>query len=130
MIYDHGTEDTSDDYDLEIFRPTLLVKDFGAGGELKTDMTFMTIADTPTLALKDLIDDPVNPFTGKEINNDEKTAHDQILTSSRGWDPVEHEYVFNTGEADWYSVHDNVFDMNNWKNLGPANAEEGETIKQ
>ena len=129
MIYDNGTEDTSDDYDLEIFRPILLFKDFGAEGELKTDMTFMTIADTPTLATKDIIEDPVNPFTGNPINSDEKTAHDQIVSSSKNWDPADHEYVYKTGDADWYSVHDNVFDLNNWKNLGPANAAEGETIE-
>jgi len=130
MIYDNGTEDPDDDYDLESFRPIYLFKDFGDDGEFKTDTTFMTIADTPTLATKDIIEDPVNPFTGKEINNDEKTAHDQLITSCDDFEPSHHKYVFNTGDDDWYSVHDNVFDMDNWTNLGPANAEEGETIEQ
>ena len=130
MIYDNGTGDTGDDFDLESFRSIYFFKDFGAEGEIKSDMTFMTIADTPTLAVKDLIEDPVNPFTGKPINNDEKTAHDQLITSCDDFEPTHHEYVFNTGDTDWYSVRDNVFDMDNWKNLGPANAAEGEVIGQ
>ena len=130
MIYDNGTEDTSDDFDLECFRPVYLFKDFGGDGEIKTDTTFMTIADTPTLATKDIIENPVNPFTGKEINNDEKTAHDQLITSSENYQPSNHKYVFNTDDSDWYSVHDNVFDLDNWTNLGPANAAEGEVIEQ
>ncbi len=130
MIYDNGTEDTGDDIDLECFRPLYMFKDFGDEGELLTDTTFMTIADTPTLAVKDIIDDPVNPFTGNEIINDEKTAHDQYITSCTYFQPATHKYVFKTDDFDWYSVHDDVFDMDNWKNLGPANAEEGETIEQ
>ena len=112
MIYSNGL-------DLEIFRPLYLVKDFNADGEIRTDMTFMTIADTPTLATEGLIDDPVNPFTGKAINNDEKTAHDQILTSSGDFDPTQLENVYDSKGTCWYSVHDNVFDLNNWTNLGP-----------
>ena len=77
-----------------------------------------------------MIEDPVNPFTGKEINSDEKTAHDQIITACGDFDPASHEYVFNTGKSNWYSVHDDVFDLNNWENLGPANAEGGEYIGQ
>ncbi|MBR6050609.1 MAG: hypothetical protein IKP68_05325, partial [Clostridia bacterium] len=119
-----------DDYDLESFRPLLLFKDFKAAGEMTTDTSFMTIADTPTLAVSGIIDDPVKPFTGKPINSDEKTAHVQYVSSSKNWETKKHEYVLNTGDADWYSVHDDVFDMNNWKNLGPANAEEGEVIGQ
>ncbi len=129
MIYDNGTEDTGDDIDLECFRPVYMFKDFGADGEIKTDTSFMTIADTPTLATDGIIEDPVNPFTGKEINNDEKTAHDQYITSCEYFQPATHEYVFKTDDYDWYSVHDNVFDLDNWKNLGPANAEEGEMIE-
>lgn len=32
----------------------------------------MTNADTPTLAVDNLIRNPINPFTGRVINNDEK----------------------------------------------------------
>ena len=130
MIYDNGPNGAREKYDLESFRPIYLFKDFGDDGGFKTDMTFMTIADTPTLATKDIIENPVNPFTGKEINNDEKTAHDQLITSCDDFEPTNHEYVFKTDDDDWYSVHDNVFDLDNWKNLGPANAAEGEMIEQ
>ncbi len=60
-----------EEFDSEYFRALLMVKDFNATGFTSSD-EFMTQADTPTLAFGGLIDDPVNPFTGKVINNSEK----------------------------------------------------------
>ena len=45
----------------------LLFKDFNASGKLTEDDTFMTNTDTPSLLLKGLVENPVNPFTGKII---------------------------------------------------------------
>ncbi|HSW60578.1 MAG TPA: YidC/Oxa1 family membrane protein insertase, partial [bacterium] len=45
----------------------LLVKDFDSQGELRTENEFMTSADVPALAVKDIIPDAVNPYTGKKI---------------------------------------------------------------
>ena len=98
--------------DLALFYPLLLVKDFGSD-EFTTSTEFMTQADVPTLAVDSLIENPVNPFTGKEINNDEKTAHDQYVIYS--WD---YDIAINNGtqfiESKWYKVHDNIWDLNNW----------------
>ena len=65
--------------------PLLMVKDFGSEGFVTSD-TFMTNADVPTLAADGIIENPVNPFTGKPINSDEKTAHDQYIMTSGEWD--------------------------------------------
>ena len=54
-------------YDLEWINPLLMVKDFNSK-EFDIDYTFMTNADTPSLATSGLIDSPVNPFTGNPIN--------------------------------------------------------------
>ena len=99
------------------FNPLLLVKDFGST-ELKTDYSFMTHADTPTLAFKDLISDPKNPFTGKSINSDPKNIGEQHVVS-----PSEHRIDFNNGNVflpgRWYAVKgDNMLDSKNWSILG------------
>ena len=98
--------------DLALFYPLLLVKDFGSD-EFTISTEFMTQADVPTLAVDSLIDNPVNPFTGKEINNDEKTAHDQYIIYS--WD---FDIAINNGNtfipSKWYKVKDNIWDLNNW----------------
>ena len=100
--------------DPEFYFPLLMVKDFGGGGELATDGAFMTNADVPTLATQGVIDDPTNPFTGKPINSDEKTAHDQYIIASE-----EFSVARNNGTAylpsDWYSVHDDIWKKENWK---------------
>lgn len=98
--------------DAERFFPLLLVKDFGSTG-FTTSTEFMTNADVPTLATNGLIEDPRNPFTGKAINSDEKTAHDQFIILDWQWD-----VTINNGNtflpSDWGRVHDNLWDPDNW----------------
>ena len=98
--------------DLEYYYPLLMVKDFDSEGFTTSD-TFMTHADVPTLAMEELIQAPVNPFTGKAVNNDEKYAHDQYIIMSSDWGITE-----NSGNtflpAQWASVKENLWDLNNW----------------
>lgn len=123
IVADHGhnllqmeslTFATGDDYrkDIEFYYPTLLVKDFNSK-EFKTSTEFMTNADVPTLAMKDIIENPINPFTGKAINSDEKTAHDQMVILSELWDiKVNNGNTFKPSK--WASVKDNMWDKDNW----------------
>ncbi|MBQ3499425.1 MAG: membrane protein insertase YidC [Clostridia bacterium] len=120
---DHGRSvNSSDDYEFlnfshrsqnaEAFYPLLLVKDFNSKGFTTSD-EFMTNADVPTLATQGLISNPVNPFTGKPINSDEKTAHDQIVIVSTYWKVEDHKG--NTFlPSRWASVSDNLHDKHNW----------------
>lgn len=71
-------------YDVELFMPLLMVKDFDAKEYTVSD-EFMTNADVPSLAVEGLIDGAVNPYTGKPLNNDEKYAHDQFVITSGQW---------------------------------------------
>jgi hypothetical protein len=100
--------------DLEFYFPLLMVKDFDSHGFTVSD-EFMTNADVPTLAVAGLIENPVNPFTGKIINNDEKYAHDQIIIRSSDW-KVD-LYLDRTMylPSSWASVHDSFWDSANWK---------------
>ncbi len=101
--------------DIMGYNPLLLVKDFDSTG-FTVDDRFMTNADVPTLALSGLVENPVNPFTGKTVSSDAK-AGNQYVTISNDWD-----IAVNNGTsflpAQWYSVHDNIFDKNNWKDEG------------
>ncbi|MBQ7670410.1 MAG: YidC/Oxa1 family membrane protein insertase [Clostridia bacterium] len=99
--------------DVENYFPLLMVKDFGAKG-FNTSSEFMTNADVPTIAFKDTVDDPVNPFTGKPINSDEKTAHDQfIVTDNVGWSiDVNHGTTYLP--TSWASITNNIWDRDDW----------------
>lgn len=102
------------DIDANAFFPLLMVKDFGSTGEMQTNSDFMTNADVPTLAFKDAVENPVNPFTGKPINSDEKTAHDQLIITSKDYKIKE-----NNGNtfmaATWAAVSNNIWDRDDWE---------------
>lgn len=97
---------------VEFYYPLLMVKDFGSK-EFSVSNEFMTNADVPTLATKDLIQNPINPFTGNAINSHEKAAHDQFVIISNKWD-----VMTNNGNcflpAKWASVKEDLWKKENW----------------
>ena len=99
--------------DAEFYFPLLLVKDFNSVDFSESD-EFMTNADVPVLATKSIFESPKNPFTGKIINNSEKTEHDQLIIASNDWIISK-----NNGNqflpARWYSIHDSIWNKKNWK---------------
>ena len=98
------------------YNPILLVKDFNAKGSIKTDDSFMTNADVPSIAVSGIIDNPINPYTGKEINMQEKYAHDQYIAKTYSASETDMSIkTFGNEDADWFIVHDNIFDENNWE---------------
>ena len=103
--------------DVMRFNPLLMVKDFGAKG-FTEDRRFMTNADTPTLAMDGLIDDPVNPFTGVAIDSAAKDAPELHIFYSEIWQTsANNGNTFLPGT--WYGLkNQNIFDMNNWRKLG------------
>ncbi len=125
VVSDHGIQlgsmddlISSGDYstDLMCFHPLLLVKDFGGSGEMRTDNTFMTNADTPTLAMKGLIDNPVNPFTGIAVTDEAKYDKEHYVfgTNWRVWQNNGMKYQ----PGDWWILHgDNFFDLKSWQYL-------------
>ena len=127
IVADHGIGygDTSDEnyqtptlengYMKDHLNPLLLVKDFNSTGLLKTDMTFMTNADTPTLACDGVIENPINPFTGKKINSDAK-AKGIYITTDDIFMPYHSKSsnIFTVKNDSWYCVKDNIFIDANW----------------
>jgi membrane protein insertase Oxa1/YidC/SpoIIIJ len=116
LVSDHGQRNvhitkTNLPFNIDQFNPFLLVKDFNVKGAMKTDMTFMTNADVPALAMKELIENPVNPFTGNTISTDQKNNPLLILTDIV-YDRNENEIELNAQNT--YYVHGNIFDEMNW----------------
>jgi YidC/Oxa1 family membrane protein insertase len=118
LVSDHGVLDnsfitkTNLPFHVDQFNPFLLVKDFNAKGAMKTDMTFMTNADVPALAMKELIENPVNPFTGNAITTIGKKNNPQLILIDRVNNRNESEIELNTQNT--YYVHTNIFDSKNW----------------
>ncbi len=98
------------------FNCALLVKDFNAKG-FSIDETFMTNADVPTLAVKDLIKDPINPFTGKRIDNSYKNEKELKLMVTVVW-RVKNNNGNTFVAAPYFTVKENIFNRDNWKYLG------------
>ncbi len=78
-----GVEDIREPDDIHLqdvmyYNPLLMVKDFGSN-TFTTDMTFMTNADVPSIAFSGLIDNPINPATGKPVNADMKKNNEQYI---------------------------------------------------
>jgi hypothetical protein len=126
IVSDHGfhLENFTDiiQYDIgmkldgEAYTPILMVKDFNSHGEIQTSEEFMTNADTPYLATKDVVENPTNPFTGKAIT-DEGKKNGITVFHSEYW-----KVHYNNGTAykpgDWYTVKDSIWKKENWKFLG------------
>ena len=99
------------------FVATLLVKDFGAHGEIQTDYTYMTNADTPYLAAKGMIENARHPFTGKALEVEDKNAY-SILNLARAQSTrIRKEKAFNVKPDQWYTVKDNIYIDENWSPL-------------
>jgi len=119
LVSDHGPEPNfitkiGLPFNVDQFNPLLLVKDFNANSEFKTDMTFMTNADVPYLALNNLIENPVNPFTGNEISIEKKKEPLYIVISGSIHIRNKNEYQFGFNPNIDYYVHDNIFKAENW----------------
>ena len=126
IVSDHGMghgEKAAEGYDdvslvnnnKDNFHAMLLYKDFGARGEIKTDMSFMTNADVPTLALEGIVENPINPFTGNPVNSEPK-ADGVYITTDDIFMPYhgKSDYIFTVKDEFWYHVKDNIFIDSNW----------------
>ena len=101
---------------MTMFNPLLFVKDFGKQGKYTTDNEFMTNADTPQIALKGLVKNPVNPFTGKNIFSQTDKKNVKILYY-KDFDVVLRMY---SGDKCYYpsakiiTVSKDIFNPINW----------------
>lgn len=79
----------------------------------------MTNADVPSIALKDVIENPVNPFTGKDISSEYKSKNGFYITTDDLFMPYhsKNKNAFTVAPDSWYNVRDNIFVDTNWKKV-------------
>ena len=128
---DHGsyhsfTNSKSLPRNIEWFNPLLMVKDFNEEKEFQINNEFMTQADVPAIAIEDVIDEAINPFTGNKISKISQTekqkktiisfgkANRVLATENNG---------FIISDNEWFTVKDNVLDISNWSKLNVKNGE-------
>ncbi len=130
IVADHGANTRMPDVfgqsiateNIEKFNPVLMIKDFDSHGKMTDDYTFMTHSDVPSMAFDGLIENPVNPFTGKQIRKlSTAEKNEQAVVSASRANSVKN--TLNNGyriqDTDWYTVHDSIFETENWKHEMP-----------
>ena len=110
LVLDDGKDGLNN---VEFYFPLMLVKDFNSK-TFNISNDFMTNADVPTIAMKEVVTKPINPFTGNEINNNNKYNEKQYILASYKWNVNENNgTTFLPGR--WYSVHKNIWNKGNWE---------------
>ena len=94
----------------------LMVKDFNANFPVKTDMSFMTTADVPFLATTSLIENPVNPFTGNPLSDNEKNSGITYYTTHRFVPEAHRKNTFILDDEAWH-VETDLFKPENWRKV-------------
>jgi YidC/Oxa1 family membrane protein insertase len=102
--------------DYTSYNPVLLFKDFDSSGDMEIDFSFMTNADVPSMAVRNLIPDAVNPFTGNGFS----PQKDEGVYIYLGGSSQTQDYTGTAAlsrNAPFYHVKDNIFDANNWTKI-------------
>nr|WP_321295484.1 YidC/Oxa1 family membrane protein insertase [uncultured Sphaerochaeta sp.] len=113
-LYSEGMKDFGPDrYNYNGYVPLFLVKDFGSTGPISIDKRFMTNADAPLFAVKDVVQNPLNPATQKNLYDQ---VNKKLVNAYYGpWDPRENTgAVFKHDPSHSFSVHDDIFVESNW----------------
>lgn len=98
------------------YNPLLMVKDFNSNEPLKTKNDFMTNADLASIALKDIVKNPINPFTNNKISSDEKSKGLYIISNNK-WEFEFYKDVsipFEKGDT-LHFIQKDYFDFKNWQ---------------
>jgi len=91
---------------LTAYNALLLVKDFNVSGDLVTDNAFMTNGDVPSIVMENLIDNPINPFTGNSIKTNKENG--VFIATTDVLD-------FEISDDHWLYVNDDIFIPSGWK---------------
>ena len=121
IVSDHGSDLYSEGmkefgskmYEYNRYVPLMLFKDFEAEGDVRIDPTFMTNADAPLFAIKDVVQNPLNPATQKNLY---EQVNKELVNAYYGpWDPRENtDAVFKHDPSRSFSVHDDIYVESNW----------------
>ena len=122
LVADHGTafinqesmhfKLDSNTVDVAAFYPLLMVKDFNSTGFVR-NYDFMTNADVPTIAIQDVISNPINPFTGNAVSSAAKFSQPQYISAYADHD-LSSKTATTFPASPWYSVENNLLVPSNW----------------
>jgi len=125
IVSDHGSNEHTKFPDnivlpngnsLKSYTALLLEKDFNAHGGLSVNETFMTNADVPLMALKDIVENPVNPWTGKILSSDKDNGI-TLTTMPLADINRQHKYRFAIKPDEWLHIHTNIYEPENWSHV-------------
>ena len=108
---------TAEGFDTEWFDPVLMVKDFNAEGYTVSEK-FMTHADVPAISTAGLIDNPINPFTGKDLTINDKD-NEVIVFHTGIWGVNDNNGNQFADDKDnrWFIVKEDRRNMENWQQI-------------
>jgi YidC/Oxa1 family membrane protein insertase len=125
IVSDHGRSISSkfpdniilpNNESLQAYTALLLVKDFNSHGRLLIDDSFMTNADVPLIALGNIVENPVNPWTKNIIKSDKENGI--TLTTSTLFEIYKHPVnTFDIKPDEWLHVHTNIYNLENWSQV-------------
>lgn len=125
FVSDHGIEVRLPQYDkfmnerITPYNPILLMKDFNAKGDLKTDNAFMTNADIPYYATLGLFEQ-VNPMTNKKFTTAPKAGGVNILLDlKRSPEEFENANCIDEKSRMWH-VKNDITKKGNWSVTKPS----------
>ena len=101
-------------FDAEWVNPVLMVKDFNQSG-FTISHDFMTNADTPYLAVNNVIENPVNPYTNNPITVNNKTEDQIVYISHKHNTLTNNGTQFKDRDGYWLTVNYDIYDSENWK---------------
>lgn len=124
IVADHGADSFEQDFKWNEkfakvgpghFHPLLMFKDFDSSGKLKVDESFMTNADAPVLITNGIVENPKNPFTGKEIDSSDK-ENGALITTDNVFMPFHNksDFEFTVKNDSWWRVKGDIFDPSSW----------------
>lgn len=117
IVSDHGYQyNFWTQNEMECYNPLLLYKDFNSTG-FSISEDFMTNADTPYLAVNDVIDNPINPYTGKPVTNESKYVLPVKIDNSNDFIITYNNNNTFTNDYYWYYIDstDDIFNPDNWR---------------
>ena len=128
IVSDHGKNIDNSDFQNKMpysrLTATLLFKDFNCNDELKYDYSFMTNADAPYLATKN-ITSKLHPFTNLPLQVSNKKEYLYIANPGRTESTRNrYNYKFNINDDEWMTLipqnngEYNIYNLSTWKKTG------------
>lgn len=111
LILDDGS---NENFNVEFYYPLLMIKDFNSEEYQESD-EFMTNADVPIMAMNGLVNTPINPYTGKVLDNNVKKGDKHFVIASS-----EYRVYVNNGNtflpAQWLIFNGkDIWNKENWE---------------